>query len=294
MNAIKIYNLSDIERKELQRILLEIYCDIAEVCKKYNLKMLMGGGSCLGAVRHKGFIPWDDDIDLIMPRTDYNKLLEVFDKELGEKYYLVDLVKTHSGQNLFAKIMKKNTTFIEKNTNANNSPASIFVDIFPLEFLPDNRYIRSIYLFFAKLFTKLIFIIVDYQLTNLQVRYRDVAIYRNIGKVTSVISVYKWNYLYSVFISSCSGNKFCFLPSGGHGVYGELLPVDTYFPLSEGIFEGKKVNLPHRCDKYLKNLYGDYMKLPPLDKRQGNHPIMSFSTSNSEKEKYIKEIDAGK
>ena len=109
MNEVKIYSFSESEKKELQRVLLSIYCDVAEVCKKYELKMLLGGGSCLGAVRHKGFIPWDDDIDLIMPRSDYNKLLEVFDKELGENYHLVDLYKTHSGQKGFAKIMKKNT-----------------------------------------------------------------------------------------------------------------------------------------------------------------------------------------
>ena len=96
------------------------------------------------------------------------------------------------------------------------------------------------------------------------------------------MSVYKWNYLYTVLISSCRGKKFCFLPSDGRGVYFGLLPVDTFFPLSEGIFEGVKVNLPNKCGKYLKNLYGNYMELPPLDKRIGEHPVISFCICNSE------------
>lgn len=287
MKSIKIYNLSDTERKELQKVLLEIYNDVEEVCTKYNLKMMLGGGSCLGAVRHKGFIPWDDDIDLVMPRKDFNKLLDVFDQELGEKYYLVDMLKTHTGQKTFTKVMKKNTTFVETVTNVNLSPAGIFIDIFPIELLPDNPVLRSIFLFFANIFTSLICIIIGYQLSSeLDSKYKKIMKYRIIGRLTAFISAYKWNYLYSLFISSSNGSTYCFVPSGGRGVYKELLTVDTFLPASKGIFEGKKVSLPNKCDKYLKNLYGEYMELPPLDKRQGVHPVIKFSTKNLQGEQF--------
>mgnify|MGYP000934529859 FL=1 len=63
-----------------------MYSDILRVCEKYNIRVMLGGGSALGAVRHGGFIPWDDDLDLIMPREDYNKFISVFDKELSDLY----------------------------------------------------------------------------------------------------------------------------------------------------------------------------------------------------------------
>ena len=70
----------------MKQCLLEMYSDILRVCEKYNIRVMLGGGSALGAVRHGGFIPWDDDLDLIMPREDYNKFISVFDKELSDLY----------------------------------------------------------------------------------------------------------------------------------------------------------------------------------------------------------------
>ncbi len=283
MKETKSYRLSDAELKELQKVLLEIYCDVAEVCRKYDLKIMLGGGSCLGAVRHKGFIPWDDDMDLNMPRKDYDKLLEIFEKELGEKYDLVDLNKTHSGQKIFAKIMKKGTTYIETDTFFDGSPTGIFVDIFPIERLPDNRFIRLIFLFLATYFTRIIRIIISYQLNNNHhAKARKVIRYRVIGRLTSFMSVYRWNRLYTLFITSCNGNKYCTIPSGLKEVYGETQPVETFFPLSMGIFEGKEVYLPNKYDHYLKSLYGNYMELPPIEKRTQGHDLLEFSINNSD------------
>jgi lipopolysaccharide cholinephosphotransferase len=282
MSDAKLYNLSDTDLKELQKVLLDIYCDVEEVCRKYDLKIMLGGGTCLGAVRHKGFIPWDDDMDMNMPRKDYNKLLDVFDSELGEKYDLVDLYKTRCGQKIFAKIMKKNTTYIETDTFYDNSPQGIFVDIFPIEQLPDNRYVRLIYLFLATYFTRIIRIIINYQLNkNPDSKARKITRYQIIGRLTSFMSVYKWNRLYTLFITSCSGNKYCTIPSGLKEVYGEIQPVDTFFPLSKGIFEGKEVFVPNKYDIYLKSLYGNYMEWPPIEKRTPGHELLKFSINNS-------------
>ena len=82
-----LHEMTDAERNAVQQHLLEMYKDIRSVCQRYNLIVVLGGGSCLGAIRHKGLIPWDDDLDLNMPRKDYNKLISLLrDGVLGDKY----------------------------------------------------------------------------------------------------------------------------------------------------------------------------------------------------------------
>lgn len=268
MEEQKIYKLTDQERKDLQNCLLEMYKDVAEVCKKYDLDLMMGGGTCLGAVRHKGFIPWDDDLDLNMPRKDYNKLLDVFNIELGEDYHLVEIRKTGTGQRLFGKIMKRNTTYIETGTIINDTPTGVFVDIFPIESLPNNYFLRSCFMFCADIFTRSMSLIIDYQLNP---KSNISKINKVLGKATSFISYRKWYSMYDKFISSSNGSKYCTIPSGRKGVYGEMQPLDIFLPLSKGFFEGVEVKLPNNYDEYLKSLYGDYMKLPPIEQRETLH-----------------------
>jgi lipopolysaccharide cholinephosphotransferase len=278
MEDIKIHKLSNEEQQELKKCLLEIYRDVALVCQKYNLNLMLGGGTCLGAVRHQGFIPWDDDIDLNLFRKDYNKLQEIFNKELSDKYFLVEPKMTQTGQRLFAKIIKKNTTFIEMETSILNSANGIFVDIFPIESLPDNKLVRALFLYWANIFTKAITIISEYQLNRRFIKRRH---HKIIGKLTSFMSFNKWYLFYDAFISSSKGTQYCTIPSGRKGVYGEMQPLDTFMPLVKGIFEGMETSIPNNYDKYLANLYGDYMNLPPLEQRHTLHKIIKFSLNKS-------------
>ena len=276
MKETKSYRLSDAELKELQKVLLEIYCDVAEVCRIYDLKIMLGGGTCLGAIRHKGFIPWDDDMDLNMPRKDYNKLLDVFDEELGNKYELLNLYKKNSGRILHAKIMMKNTVYRE----ANNESQGIFIDIFPIESLPDNSFLRSFYLYVIYYFTIAIRFIIHYQLSpEMKLKYRNVFKYKMIGIITSFLSVYRWNHLYTTIISASNGRNFCTIPSGLKNVYGELQNSSIFFPLKKGTFEGIQVWLPNNPDAYLRALYGNYMEFPPIEQRTPGH-VLEFRTKN--------------
>ncbi|MBQ7578767.1 MAG: LicD family protein [Synergistaceae bacterium] len=136
------------EMKRVWAVELDLIAEFARVCEKYNIKWYADSGTLLGAARHKGFIPWDDDVDLAVMREDYNKLLDVADKEFKQPYALIT-AKTHERGRLlsFAKLCNEETTIIEGRTrllmdsgikNLNFSQG-IFIDIFPLDNIPDDR-----------------------------------------------------------------------------------------------------------------------------------------------------------
>lgn len=135
------------ETKQLWAVLLDILCQIDKVCKKYNIEYFLCGGTLLGAVRHGGFIPWDDDLDVMMKRNDYNRFCEIAPTEFKEPYFF-QTEKTDPGHLLrHAKIRNSNTTgmfksFVHKKFKINQG---IFVDVFPLDNLPDDKGERECY-----------------------------------------------------------------------------------------------------------------------------------------------------
>ena len=122
------------DRKKIWNKLMELLAELEHICKKHSIKYFAEAGTLIGAVRHKGFIPWDDDIDVSMLRPDYEKFKKVAPKELKNPYLLVN---AYTGDNLFtiSKLMNTDTTAIE-NMNAQN-PQGIFLDIWPLDDMPD-------------------------------------------------------------------------------------------------------------------------------------------------------------
>ena len=127
------------KRKKIWNIELDLLFKLDEVCKKYNLKYWLDGGSLLGAIRHKGFIPWDDDVDLVMFRDDYDKLVEVSKVEFSEPYYFQIINNDPKYAGIHAKIRNSNTTAIFKSWLFTDINQGIFIDIFPLDAVPNNE-----------------------------------------------------------------------------------------------------------------------------------------------------------
>lgn len=274
------YKLSSENRKQLKECLLLIYSDIERVCSKYNLIYMLGGGSALGAVRHKGFIPWDDDMDLMMPREDYNKFIEVFDKELGRDY---ELASPYSKRcNYFVQVIKKNTTVRYLN---DTQDSGVEIDIFPIETVPKNIILRYFSHYVCILCRGIRFSIRTYKSKDVSLKNvlsRNISsrflylILQLIGFIFHFIPERYWCIWCDKAVSIGGNSEYSTIAMGRNLYMKEILPSDVFTPTSIGEFEGLTVHLPHDIDRYLTNLYGNYMEIPPEDKRE-YHAITKFS-----------------
>lgn len=273
--------LTDEQIKKVQKISLEIYKDILAVCEQNHLVVMMGGGSVLGTIRHKGFIPWDDDMDLMMSREDYEKFINLFDTTLSHKYN-INIKSELPG--VITRIEKKNTIMTGILSNPQYPQDGIGVDITPIDSVPDNKliyYIKGI------LITCLFVVITSRRVyalrTSLSQRYfcqtlpMTLVYYMRlcIGFLSCIVPYKKLHYWFDKFVASSKKTKYVTIASGRKHYFGETLPTEIFFPVKRRMFENVIAYVPNDYDRYLSNLYGNYMKMPPEDKRE-HHTVVDF------------------
>ena len=282
-----LYELSEDERKRLKSLLLTMYKDIADICKRHSLTLLLIGGSALGAVRHKGYIPWDDDLDVCMPRSDYNKLVMLLYKGiLSDQYVFTVPTKGVDSKNNYLKIYRKGTTDAEIFEGNMPFPKGVFIDVFPIENAPAPSFLTSIRGYFVDLLSVISVCTLyaqypcddfkKYMKAN-RSAYKRYRLRMFIGRVALCFGNHsKWVYWNDKAAQYDKETGFCTIPTGTKRYCGELLPQKTFFPISKGEFEGLAVSLPGNVDGYLKNMYRDYMIIPPIEKRE-RHFVYRFS-----------------
>ena len=268
--------LNDDELKELQKTLNGILADIVEVCDANNIIYTLGGGSALGAVRHGGFIPWDDDIDINMPRKDYNRFIPLFKKKYGYKYY-IHTPQTTKGYNLLLSRIRLKGTSVVTREDFQNKEAGAFVDLFVIENTFDNALLRTLHGFGCNAFGMLVSCRKFYRDRNellkiakdsknpkvMKVFKSKIAIGRFISFIkldTLVKAGDNWNRL-------CNNNnsKYVVVPTGRKYFFGEMYKREDICKTVKYNYDGHKYRVPKNIDLYLKNLYGDYMKIPSKD-----------------------------
>ena len=273
-----LFELSNEDRNKLRQCLLTMYADIARVCQQNGFTLMLGGGSVLGAIRHQGFIPWDDDMDLMMPREDYDRFIEIFESCLGGKYILSAPRTKKEANNLFAKVYMKGT--IMKGVLDCDIQTGIQSDIFPIEGTNNNALLRGVILRFIDIF-KLFVISVGMYVTNNPFYKRLICmniqgkllyyVRYGIGCLGAFIGRMRLFDLFDRIVAKPTTTSFCTIPTGRRWAYGECLPRDVFFPARLAKFEGKDVYVPGDVHTYLKNLYGDYMAIPPEEKRERHY-----------------------
>lgn len=287
MQSSGIRVISEEESKALKGCLLEFLDKILTISKKYNLCVMLTGGSCLGAVRHRGFIPWDDDLDLMMPRMDLERLIDLLKgEELVSNWELVYPQKDKDSSCLWLQIYNTDTRLITIDGERANFPNGCYVDIFPIEGVPSNKFFRKIKGWVANGLRLIANMVLDAQ-TPMTKELRDFysssdKLHRMmiariaLGRFFSIVSHKRWVWWYDRFVRNLSNKNYAGIPTGRNLYFRESHPSNVFFPPTEGVFEGRKVFLPSNPDSYLRALYGDYMRIPPVEKRE-SHFIKELS-----------------
>lgn len=263
------------ELEQLHQCLLCILKDFIFVCNKYNLKYTLGGGSVLGAVRHKGFIPWDDDLDINMPRADYEKFKEIFSKELSDEYDLRVPNSKYGSSTLFMKLFKKGTKYQQQFTYDKNEPAYVWIDIFPFDNVSENKVVRTVKGFLCNVMAYAFVsrFIYEHRTQSTDAYYSTVKngyIYKMRLLMARCLPVHftKLYDFFDRFVQSSNNTSIITCATGRKHYLGECIDSRYFSEAEEGIFEGIRIKLPYQYKKYLSQLYGDYMKIPPLEKRE--------------------------
>lgn len=255
-----------------------------ELCKQNGLRYYMLGGTMLGAARHKGFIPWDDDIDVGMPRADYEKLEQIL-LAMHHERYAIETPRTEAEDYFypFSKIYDTRTTLIE-NTRL-KIKRGIYLDIFPLDGIGNSeeeskRNYRPIYWKYNLLLTRVTGIRESRsKLKNVAVRVARLIPEIILNNKKLLLSLERDCKEYDFDNCSWVGNLV------GAWRFKEVMPVEYFGKPMLYEFEGQKMYGPERADEYLTAVYGDWRKLPPKEKQVSHHDYIELNLHKS----YLKE-----
>ena len=262
------YNLNDEELKQIQEIQKELICEVKRICKKCGIHFNMVGGTMLGAVRHKGYIPWDDDADIGFLRTEYEKFREACKKELNhEKYYMQDLRDTEGYRWGYGKLRRKNTAFVRLGQEFMPYEQGISIDLMPFDNVPDHLLARKIHFFCCFLFRKLFWSEVGSRVeSNLLVRF----IYKGMRLVPMAGIVRSYQHFIDVGQKKKTKLVRILTFPTPKGIYG--YERKWYTQLEKYQFDDLVLPGARDYDGYLSVKYGDYMRLPAIEKRK-THPV---------------------
>lgn len=271
------------ELRKLQLEELAMLNIIDSICRQNSIKYCLVGGTLLGAVRHQGFIPWDDDLDVAMPRSDYEKFIEVCKTLLPEEYYIHSIDSDSKYWLPFIKIRKYNTVFEENNIAGLGCRSGIYLDIFPLDDANavDTMAKRIITKIIKELSSLFLYKIGYYQKHKCK-------LLRRVGY--AMLSVFSMRFLQKFQVClmkhyNSDSSEYYINYGSNYNPIKQTMPKKVYEPFKQVMFEGKYYSAPNDTDCFLKRLYGNnYMELPPVEKRITHNPVRLVFDTRKEAE----------
>ena len=266
--------LSEEQLKKLHRVLLEILDDVITICTEHKLKFILIGGSAIGALRSGGIIPWDDDIDIAMPRKDFEVLCDVVRKTYPEKYAMLHPQDAENFGRVIPKIRLKGTcyrTILEQDL----TDCGVFIDIYTIENVPNNK--------LARYFQGFMSMALGFCLACRRL-YKGRVFFKNymggasfklkcaIGFCLSFATYETWARWLDYWHSCCKdeNSEYVSIPADCRHYFGELNRRSLLCNVKPISFDGRTCFVPSDADQYLRPIYGDYMQIPPPEKQERN------------------------
>lgn len=282
MENQKLYEFTPETLRKLQLKELDTLVYFKEFCDKNNLLFYLCGGCCIGSLRTGGFIPWDDDIDILMPRADYEKLYKLWDNDKHERFKLLRTDEKIFTGNIFTTIVDTETTCVKANQAHLDIPFGIMMDIFPIDGCPKGKFKRTMQKLNAMIYSLFLAQIVPenhggimalgskFLLSIVKSPKAREKKWRNAERRMSKYKIADCEYI----------TELC---EGVHSMQPEY-PKEWFASAVYREFEGLQMPIPVGYDPYLKKAFGDYMTPPPEDKQKPHHDMILVDTERSYKE----------
>ena len=276
----------------LQLEILDIYKVVKKICDDNNLRYFALGGTCIGAIRHRGFIPWDDDMDLIMPRKDYDLFIKIANRELPDHIELFDGSRSLHCDFPFLKVHNSKTTFVSSLVKEfPDSYTGVHVDIMPFDGVPPSGIARKYYTRSIELLNhfsnrrKFGYYAVPEDVRH-KLLYRLSLQYFKINHPNHAMNLLK------LLVRTCRyDNSRSLIFSWFHHINGMIFNKTDFEDCVEVPFEDTVVRVPKGYDNYMRTQFGDYMSLPPEHEQVGSHQQGSIVDLHRSYKLYAKDLD---
>lgn len=261
--------------RKMQMIQLECLVELDRICRINNINYSMDGGTLLGAVRHKGFIPWDDDIDIIMLRKDYERFFEICKTQMDSKRFFLQEHRTDPYYNVgYPRIRRNNTLYRRAGHDHMKNHKGVFIDIFVLDNVPDNKLLRKIHRFICFCNRKILW-------SKTGKKLAPTFLWRVWFTIVSLVPMKFAFWCNDKIAKRCNRKKTELVRHNTHPypnpkICGYGIPASLLQEFTELEFEGMHFCAVKDYDKYLTMLYGDYMKMPPKEKQKTSVHLSEF------------------